>query len=174
MEDTKTVSDGKISIKLLINSSKKLSNKLLETIKNKMITIYIENTGEEHTDLSSDNIELEVNIRNLKEEMNESILEKDYLFSAINVADKPFGAVKIIRENEFTGEDITCFQTVVKQVSLPLESAILYEEIKEKNLKLEKLEKQMKKSQESQNSKKKNSFKKKKKGGKITYRACQA
>lgn len=127
--------------KLLINSSKKLSNKLLETIKNKMITIYIENTGEEHTDLSSDNIELEVNIRNLKEEMSESILEKDYLFSAINVADKPFGAVKIIRENEFTGEDITCFQTVVKQVSLPLESAILYEEIKEKNLKLEKLEK---------------------------------
>ncbi|MGD9580960.1 MAG: ATP-binding protein, partial [Vampirovibrionia bacterium] len=127
--------------KLLINSAKNLSEELITTITNQMLKVYRENTGEPYANLKADNIELNVNIRNHKEETDPNILDKDHLFSAINVADKPFGAVKIIRESEFTGEDITCFQTVVKQVSLPLESAILYEEIKEKNLKLEKLEK---------------------------------
>jgi len=69
------------------------------------------------------------------------VLNYDNLFSPISTSDKFFGTVEILREIELSGEDSTCFQTVVKQVSLPLESAILYEEIKETNIKLEKLEK---------------------------------
>lgn len=126
---------------LIVNSSKRLSEELLEIIKVRIIKNYIDYTGEEKTDLKPENLRLEISHRKSDELLEREILDKDSLFSAINVADKPFGAVEIIRENEFTGEDITCFQTVVKQVSLPLESAILYEEIKEKNIKLEKLEK---------------------------------
>lgn len=126
---------------LMVNSSKEINEDLLEMIKDRFIKNYIEYTGEERKDLRPENIIIEKNIRNNKELHGDEILERDSLFSAINVAEKPFGAVEIIRDTEFTGEDITCFQTVVKQVSLPLESAILYEEIKEKNIKLEKLEK---------------------------------
>ena len=63
------------------------------------------------------------------------------MFSPISTSDKFFGTVEIIRKIEFSGEDSTCFQTVVKQVALPLESALLYEEIQKTNIKLEKLEK---------------------------------
>ena len=127
--------------RLIINSSKQISDDLLENIKKRIIKNYIENTGEDKLDINPRNIKVELNCRKSNGTLNNEILENDYLFSAIDVADKPFGAVEIIRDSEFTGEDITCFQTVVKQVSLPLESAILYEEIKEKNIRLEKLEK---------------------------------
>lgn len=126
---------------LIINASQKVSDELLNLLKTRIINNYEEYTGEEREDLKPDSLEIELYSRISVEEMGPEILEYDYLFSSINVADKPFGAVEIIRETEFSGEDITCFQTVVKQVSLPLESAILYEEIKEKNIKLEKLEK---------------------------------
>ena len=48
--------------------------------------------------------------------------------------------IEVFREEEFSQEDVTCFQTIAKQVSLPLESAILYEEIKNANIRLEQLE----------------------------------
>ena len=63
------------------------------------------------------------------------------IFSPIATSDKFFGTVEIMRDSKLSTEDMTCFQTVVSQVALPLESAILYEEIQEKNVKLEKLEK---------------------------------
>lgn len=127
--------------RLIINSTKLLSDELLEEIKKRIIGNYKDYTGEDRIDLKQDKLIVEVYNRTTNGMLDLNILEKDYLFSSINVADQPFGAVEIIRETEFSGEDITCFQTVVKQVSLPLESAILYEEIKEKNIKLEKLEK---------------------------------
>lgn len=127
--------------RLIINSTKLLSDELLEEIKRRIIGNYKDYTGEDRIDLKQDKLVVEVYSRTTNGTLDLGILDKDYLFSSINVADQPFGAVEIIRETEFSGEDITCFQTVVKQVSLPLESAILYEEIKEKNIKLEKLEK---------------------------------
>lgn len=92
-------------------------------------------------ELSINNIQVESHIKNKKEKYDLSILQYDSLFSPISTSDKFFGTVEILRENDFSGEDATCFQTVVKQVSLPLESALLYEELKNTNIKLEKLEK---------------------------------
>lgn len=91
--------------------------------------------------ISINNIKVETHFKEEGKFLDLSALSFDGLFAPINTADRFFGTVEILRENEFTGEDATCFQTVVKQVSLPLESAILYEEIKETNVKLEKLEK---------------------------------
>jgi len=68
------------------------------------------------------------------------IVDFNTLFSPISTTDKFFGLVEVFREEKFSSEDATCFQTLVKQVSLPLESANLYEELQNTNKKLEKLE----------------------------------
>lgn len=64
----------------------------------------------------------------------------DNLFAPINIKNKFYGIIEVFRESDFMHDDTKCFTTLVKQVSLPLESAILYEEIKDTNIKLEKLE----------------------------------
>ena len=64
----------------------------------------------------------------------------DNLFAPINIKNKFYGIIEVFRESDFMQDDTKCFTTLVKQVSLPLESAILYEEIKDTNIKLEKLE----------------------------------
>ena len=64
----------------------------------------------------------------------------DNLFAPINIKNKFYGIIEVFRNNDFMPDDTKCFTTLVKQVSLPLESAILYEEIKDTNIKLEKLE----------------------------------
>ncbi len=67
-------------------------------------------------------------------------LNYDSLFAPIKVGDHFFGVIELLRKAPFTKEDVTCFQTIVHQVALPLRSATLYEEIKYTNIKLEKLE----------------------------------
>ncbi len=69
-----------------------------------------------------------------------NIFNNDNLFAKINIKNKFYGVIEVFRETDFTQDDTKCFTTLVKQVSLPLESAILYEEIKDTNIKLEKLE----------------------------------
>ena len=69
-----------------------------------------------------------------------NIFKYDNLFAPINIKNKFYGIIEVFREADFAQDDTKCFTTLVKQVSLPLESAILYEEIKDTNIKLEKLE----------------------------------
>ena len=64
----------------------------------------------------------------------------DSLFAPINIKNKFYGIIEVFRDSDFMPDDTKCFTTLVKQVSLPLESAILYEEIKDTNVKLEHLE----------------------------------
>lgn len=68
------------------------------------------------------------------------ILNYDSLFAPIKVGEHFFGVIELFRSTPFTKEDVTCFQSIVHQVALPLRSATLYEEIKNTNIKLEKLE----------------------------------
>ena len=67
-------------------------------------------------------------------------LNFDSLFAPIKVGEDFFAVVELFREKPFTKEDVTCFQSIAHQVALPLRSATLYEEIKNANIKLEKLE----------------------------------
>lgn len=69
-----------------------------------------------------------------------NVFNYDNLFAPINIKNKFYGIVEVFREKDFSQDDTKCFNTLIKQVSLPLESAILYEEIKDTNIKLEKLE----------------------------------
>lgn len=128
---------------LIINSQYPINDKLENALKLRSIIGY-KSLFESHSlpfKLSIDNIMVEKHFKSTEMIYDLNVLHFDTLFSPISTSDKFFGTVEILREQEFLGEDSTCFQTVVNQVSLPLESAILYEEIKKTNIKLEKLEK---------------------------------
>ena len=62
------------------------------------------------------------------------------MFAPIALNDEFFGFTEIYREKPFSTEDATCFQTLVQQVMLPIQSAALYQELKTTNLRLQKLE----------------------------------
>jgi len=127
---------------LIINSLNQISDRLLEALKLRTILNY-------KALFEKKSIPFEIKIENLKiekyvkyefKEYDFSILRYDNMFSPINLSENFFGFIEIYRETEFSTEDATCFQTLVQQVSLPLKSASLYEEIKKTNLKLERLE----------------------------------
>ncbi len=127
---------------LLINSLYELSDEILNALK--LRTIY------QYKSLFEDkNLPYEVNINNLKtikhikypaNRFTFTLFQFDNLFSPITLGDNFFGCVEIFKDAPFSAEDATCFRTIAQQVALPLKSATLYQEIKETNLKLEKLE----------------------------------
>jgi len=128
---------------LIINSLYPITETLEEALKLRAMLSYksMFETNKLPFDLSIGNIIVEKHIKEQDGLFDLNILNWDGMFSPISTADKFFGTIEIIRKNEFSGEDSTCFQTVVKQVALPLESALLYEEIQKTNIKLEMLEK---------------------------------
>jgi len=128
---------------LIINSAYPISDRLEQALKLRAMVGYKSLFEDKKLpfELSMNNIKVKKHYKEENGKFDLGMLNFDTLFSPISTSDKFFGTVEILRENDFSGEDSTCFQTVVKQVSLPLESAILYEEIKKTNIKLEKLEK---------------------------------
>lgn len=124
-------------ITLLINSLHPISERLEDAIKLRAVLSY-KTLFSMNPDIAS--IKVKKNIKHQYAEYDLNVFTFDNLFAPINIKDKFFGIIEVFRSNDFSQEDTTCFQTLVKQASLPLESAILYEEIKETNIKLERLE----------------------------------
>lgn len=132
---------------LIITSKRPVSDTLETALKLRAMLSY-KSLFEENDlpfELSMNNITVEKHVKD-EDDGEEGILDlnvlvRDRMFLPISTSDRFFGTVEVIRQNEFSGEDSTCFQTIVKQVALPLESALLYEEIQKTNIKLEKLEK---------------------------------
>jgi GAF domain-containing protein len=114
-------------ITLIINSLYPISQRLEDAIKLRAILSYktLFSINPEDSD-----IKIIKNIKHQYEEYDLNVFSFDSLFAPINIKDKFFGIIEVFRTNDFGQEDTTCFQTLVKQASLPLESAILYEEIK--------------------------------------------
>lgn len=127
---------------LIINSLYQLSDRLLEALKLRTILNYksLFEKKEIPFALNLDNLKIEKRIKQTNKEYDFSVLRYDNMFTPINMSDNFFGFIEIYRETEFTTEDATCFQTIAQQVSLPLKSAYLYEEIKKNNQKLARLE----------------------------------
>ena len=124
---------------LVINSVSAVSPKLELELKLRAVIAYKEMFA---VNTSKESIRVIKNVRNKDRQFDLiNIFGFDTLFAPITVNDKPFGIVEVFRENEFTNEDLMHFQTMVKQAKFPLQSAVLYKEIKEQNLKLEKMEK---------------------------------
>lgn len=125
---------------LLINSNYKLSDRLIEALKLRAVLNYKNSHIDNTKSFNIDDIEVEETVKYSINEYDFEILNYQKLISYITVDDKCYGYSEIFREKEFTSDDSKCFQTLVNQVTLPLKSAILYQEITEKNIKLAKLE----------------------------------
>ncbi len=127
---------------LILNSLYDISDELLSAIKFRTILNYKSLFENKETPFEIDENNLKV-IKNVKYPANKftfTLFQYDNMFAPISIGDNFFGCIEIFKETPFTSEDATCFQTIAQQVSLPLKSATLYQEIKETNNKLEKLE----------------------------------
>ena len=123
---------------LFLCSNRKPTFRLEEALKLRAMLNYKEVYQNEEIDLNTLKIE-----RNYKEEFSEIdllLFNFDNIFSLISLSDKNYGFIEVFKEADFSQEDLTCLQAILKQVSSPLENAILYQEIKDTNTKLEKLE----------------------------------
>lgn len=127
---------------LIINSLYKVPDRLLEALKLRATLNYKSLFDKKQIPFELDikNLKVEKHTKHPIKECDFSILREDNLFAPIVLSENFFGFIEIFRENEFTTEDATCFQTLAQQVSLPLKSASLYEIKEQTNKKLEKLE----------------------------------
>lgn len=129
-------------IKLIVNSLHPLSERFEQAVKLRAMISYksLFDKKEMPYAINPDIISVERRIKHPYIEYDLSVLNYDNMFAPITVGEKFLGVIEVFREEDFKSEDATCFQTLSKQVSIPLETATLYEEIKQANVKLENLE----------------------------------
>ena len=127
---------------LILNSLYEISEELLTAIKLRTLLNYqsIFDGKELPYELSVENLKVIKNVKYPANRFTFTLFQYDNMFAPISLGENFFGCIEIFKETPFTSEDATCFQTIAQQVSLPLKSATLYQEIKETNLKLERLE----------------------------------
>ena len=125
-------------ITLYIQSLHPISTRLEEAIKFRAMLSY-----KELFNIHTSKEEFKV-IKKIKRpndfEYDLNVFNFDTAFAPVNVINKFFGIIEVFRENELKTDDINAFQTLVKQATLSLQSAVLYEEIKEQNDKLAEVE----------------------------------
>lgn len=128
---------------LILNSLYEISEELLSAIKLRTILNYktLFEGKELPYEIDQDKLKVVKKVKNPSSRFNFMLFQYDNMLASINQGDEFYGCVEIFKEVQFTTDDSTCFQTLARQVSLSLKSATLYREIKETNIKLEKLEK---------------------------------
>lgn len=127
---------------LIVNSLYDISEELMSALKLRAILNYkslFENSTPPF-EINDEELKIIKNIKNPNNKFTFTIFQYDNMFAPIDLGDNFFGCIEIFKENTFSTDDATYFQTIVQQVSLPLKSAGLYKEIIEKNEELEKLE----------------------------------
>ncbi len=128
---------------LILNSLYEISEELLSAIKLRTILNYktlFEGKVVPY-EIDADTLKVVKKVKNPSSRFNFTLFQFDNMLASINQGEEFYGCVEIFKEVQFTTDDSTCFQTIARQVSLPLKSAALYQEIKETNVKLERLEK---------------------------------
>lgn len=127
---------------LLINSLYDLSEELISALKLRTILQYksLFADGNVPYDINVNTLKIIKHIKYPANKFSFNLFQYDNMFASIRLGDTLFGCVEIFKDTPFSTEDAKGFQTIAQQVTLPLKSATLYQEIKETNLKLEKLE----------------------------------
>ncbi len=127
---------------LILNSLYEISDELLTALKLRTVLNY--NSAFEGKklpyELKAEKLKVIKQVKYPASRFTFTLFQFDNMFAPISLGDNFFGCIEIFKETPFTSEDSTCFQTIAQQVSLPLKSATLYQEIIETNAKLEKLE----------------------------------
>lgn len=127
---------------LLINSLYDLSEEIIGALKLRAVLQYksqYEGSNPPY-EINSETLKVSKHIKYPANKFTFNLFQYDNMFASIKLGETLFGCVEIFKEAPFSAEDAKCFQTIAQQVILPLKSATLYQEIKETNLKLEKLE----------------------------------
>lgn len=127
---------------LILNSLYELSDELITAIKLRTILNFnsLFDGKTPPCELNIDTLKIEKHIKYPASRFTFTLFQYDNMFAPISLGENFFGCIEIFKETSFTSEDATCFQTIAQQVSLPLKSATLYQEIIETNAKLERLE----------------------------------
>ena len=127
---------------MILNSLYELSEELTEALKVRTILNYnsVFEGKETPVKIDAENLKIIKRVKYPASRFTFTLFQFDNMFAPISLGDNFFGCIEIFKETSFTPEDATCFQTIAQQVSLPLKSATLYQEIIETNAKLEKLE----------------------------------
>ena len=127
---------------LILNSLYEISDELLTAIKLRTVLNYnsVFEGKKPPYEVKADKLKVIKIVKYPASRFTFTLFQFDNMFAPISLGDNFFGCIEIFKEAPFTSEDSTCFQTIAQQVSLPLKSATLYQEIIETNAKLEKLE----------------------------------
>ena len=112
---------------LIINSLHPLSKRFEQAIKLRALLSYnnLFDKKEALCELDSYNIKTIKHVKHPFNEYDLNVFNNDSLFAPIATEEKFFGLIEVFREEEFSQEDVTCFQTIAKHVALTLESTIL-------------------------------------------------
>lgn len=127
---------------LLINSLHELSDEIISALKLRTILQYksLFENGQVPYKIDINKLKVSKHIKDSASRFTFDIFHYDNMFAPVRLGDNFYACVEIFKDSPFSSDDATCFQTIAQQAALPLKSASLYQEIKETNLKLEKLE----------------------------------
>ena len=127
---------------LIINSLYDVSEELIGALKARAGSNYKSIFENKDVPYETDEKNLKVikKVKNPNEKHPFTIFEYDNLFAPIDLGEQFFGCIEIFKNKPLTTDDAAYFQTIIRQVSLPLKSACLYNKISEKNNELKKLE----------------------------------
>ena len=127
---------------LILNSLYEISDELLTAIKLRTVLNYksLFDAKDLPYEIEAESLKVVKHVKYPASRFTFTLFQYDNMFAPISLGENFFGCIEIFKETPFTAEDATCIQTIAQQVSLPLKSATLYQEIKETNHKLEKLE----------------------------------
>lgn len=127
---------------LILNSLYELSDELISAIKFRTILNYNScfEEGKAPIKFDIETLKVEKHVKYPASRFTFTLFRYDNMFAPISLGENFFGCIEIFKETSFSPEDATCFQTIAQQVTLPLKSASLYQELIETNAKLEKLE----------------------------------
>ncbi len=127
---------------LIISSLYNISDRLLEALKLRATLNYksLFDNKEIPFELDFNNLKVEKRIKQTFKEYDFSILSADNMLDPINISENFFGFIEIFREQEFETEDVTGFHSIIKQLSLPLQNAMLYERQEQTNEELKRME----------------------------------
>jgi len=124
--------------RLIIHSLKKPQAEILDILKEKLKDY----AKDYNTDADFSNIFTEEHIKPSyqNQTFDVGLLSFDKLIAPIKVKDETFGVISIYRNKPFSKEDVVCFQSIIHQIASPLRVIKLYDEIKNTNIELGKLE----------------------------------
>lgn len=125
---------------LLLNSLYEISDEILSAIKLRTILNYKNAFENPPYEIDEENLKVIKTVKYPGNRFTFSLFQYDNMFAPITLGENVFGCVEIFKDSSFSSDDATCFQTIARQAALPLKNATLYQEIKETNHKLEKLE----------------------------------